>query len=123
MKRRLSGDTRLILWVCLGVLAVIVVSAFFAPAREDTDPVPSTWNSGSQGAKAAYLLLGQLGYATARWDKPAANLSETDAAHTTLVLAGTELPDVSKEKPGIAAFLTRGGRVVATGALLSLIHI
>ncbi|MGB0125447.1 MAG: DUF4350 domain-containing protein [Silvibacterium sp.] len=120
MNRRLSGDTRLILWVCLGVLVVIVVGAFFAPAREDTDPVPSTWNSGSQGSKAAYLLLGQLGYATARWDEPAANLSETDAAHTTLVLAETELPDISKEKPGIAAFLTRGGRVVATGALSGL---
>ncbi len=107
-------------WVCLGVLAVILVAAFFAPAREDTDTVPSTWNSGSSGAKAAYLLLGQLGYATERWDRPAAALSETDAAHTTLVLAEAELQDINKEKPGIADFLNRGGRVVATGALSAL---
>jgi hypothetical protein len=99
---------------------VIVVSGFYAPARVDDDPVPSTWNSGSRGAKAAYLLLGQLGYATARWDSPAAALSEKDAAHTTLVLAEAELSDINKEKAGIAAFLNRGGRVVATGAASAL---
>jgi predicted metal-dependent phosphoesterase TrpH len=118
--RKLSGDARLMLWVCAGVLAVIVVGAFFAPAREDTDPVPSTWNSGSQGAKAAYLLLGQLGYSAARWDKPAAALSEMNAAHTTLILAQTDLADANKEKAGIADFLNRGGRVVATGAMSAL---
>jgi len=103
-------------WVCLGVLAVILVGAFFAPAREDNDPVPSTWNSGSAGAKAAYLLLGQMDYKTERWDRPAAALSEVDATHTTLVLADSELADVSKEKAGVADFLNRGGRVLATGA-------
>jgi hypothetical protein len=120
MSRRLSGDARVMLWVCLGVLAVILATAFLAPAREDNDPVPSTWNSGSAGAKAAYLLLGQLGYTAERWNKPAAALSAIDAARTTLVLAGSELRDVGKEKAGIADFLHRGGRVVATGGLSAL---
>jgi hypothetical protein len=102
------------------VLALIVVAAALAPARDDNDPVPSTWNSGSHGAKAAYLLLGGLGYATVRWDRPAAELSSIDAAQTTLVLAESQMMDLGKEKEGIVGFLNRGGRVVATGALSGL---
>jgi Domain of unknown function (DUF4350) len=109
------------LWMSLGALAVILLGAFLAPAREDDDPVPSTWNSGSAGAKAAYLLLGQLGYTTARWERSAAALAEVDATHTTLVLAGSELKDILKEKAGTADFLKRGGRVVATGGLSALL--
>jgi hypothetical protein len=120
MNRRLSGDTRVIVWMCLGVLGFILVAAFLAPAREDNDPVPSTWNSGAAGAKAAYLLLGQLGYSTARWDEPSAVLSEVDAANTTLILAEAGLEDVGKEKAGITDFLHRGGLVVATGTLSAL---
>ncbi|MFZ0662687.1 MAG: DUF4350 domain-containing protein [Acidobacteriaceae bacterium] len=120
MSRRLTGDARVVVWVCAGVVAVILIGAFLAPAREDNDPVPTTWNSGSMGAKAAYELLGQLGYRTARWDRPSAALSEVDAVHTTLVLAGSQIMDLRREKAGIAAFLHRGGRVVATGALSAL---
>jgi hypothetical protein len=107
-------------WACAGVLAVILIGAFLAPARGDNDPVPSTWNSGSLGAKAAYELLGQLGYRTARWDKPAADLRGVDAARTTLVLAGAKVMDLRPEKAGIADFLKRGGRVVATGAMSAI---
>lgn len=121
MSTKLSGDMRVILWVCGGVLGLILVAAFLAPAREDNDPTPSTWNSGSAGAKAAYLLLGELGYAAERWDKPAAALNSVDAEHTTLVLAEPGFSDIGKEKAGIADFLNRGGRVVATGAVSSLI--
>ncbi|HEX5235363.1 MAG TPA: DUF4350 domain-containing protein [Silvibacterium sp.] len=120
MSGKLSADARLVAWACAGVLAIIVVAAVFAPAREDHDAVPSTWNSGSRGAKAAYLLLGQLGYETARWVRPAADLSAVDAAHTTLVLADAQLGDFGKEKAGIAEFLNDGGRVVATGTLSAL---
>jgi len=117
MSRRLSGDARVVLWVCLGIFAVILVGAFLAPAREDNDPIPSTWNSGSQGAKAAYELLAQLGDTTARWDKPAADLTQVNASRTTLILAGSERMELRTEEAGIVAFLRRGGRVVATGAL------
>jgi hypothetical protein len=120
VSRRLSGDARVVVWVCAGVLAVILVGAFLAPAREDNDPVPTTWNSGSQGAKAAFELLPQLGDRTARWDRPAAALREVDAPHTTLVLAGSQRMELREENPGITAFLHRGGRVVATGVLSAL---
>jgi hypothetical protein len=117
---RLTGDARVILWACAGVLVVILIGAFLAPAREDNNPVPTTWNSGSLGAKAAYELLGQLGYKTARWDKPASALSAVDAEQTTLILAESWMMDPHNEKAGIADFLKRGGRVLATGGLSAM---
>jgi len=114
---RPSGDIRLLIWVAAAALAVIVVGAFFAPAREDNNPTPSTDNSGSHGAKAAFLLLQQLGYQSSRWDRPAKDLSEIDASHTTLILADAYSTDVQAEQPGIDSFLRRGGRVLATGAI------
>ncbi|MGH9586333.1 MAG: DUF4350 domain-containing protein [Acidobacteriaceae bacterium] len=120
MSRRFSSDARLVLWVCLGIFVIILVGAFLAPAREDNDPTPSTWNSGSHGAKAAYELLAQLGDTTARWDKPAAALNQVNASHTTLILAGSQRMELRKEEAGVSAFLHRGGRVLATGALSAL---
>jgi len=117
MKRKIAGDTRILIGVTLAVLAVIIVGAFFAPARQDTDTTPSTDNSGAAGAKAAWLLLSQLGYRTERWDKPARDLSEVDAPHTTLIVAEAYPSDLRKEKPGIDDFLKHGGRILATGPI------
>jgi len=113
--KRLSGDARILVWVGVAVLIVIFVGAFLAPAREDSDLTPSIDNSGSHGAKAVWLLLGELGYKTDRWARPAKELSESDAAKATLILADAYPLDSLQERPGIADFLKRGGRVVATG--------
>jgi len=115
--KKLSGDARILLWVVVAALAVIVAGAFFAPAREDKDTTPSSDNSGSHGAKAAFLLLQQLGYRAERWDRPAKELTELDAPQTTLILAGAYPMDLLAERPGIENFLRHGGRVLATGAM------
>lgn len=115
--KNLSGDTRILIWVAAVVLMVIIAGAFLAPAREDNDVTPSTYNSGSHGAKAAWLLLGELGYKTDRWERPAKDLGEIDAPHTTLILADAYPLDALREKPGVEDFLKRGGRVLATGAV------
>lgn len=115
--KKLSNDSRILIAVTAAVAVVVVIGAFFAPAHEDNDFTPSTYNSGSHGAKAAFLLLGALGYKTDRWDRPSKDLSEVDAPHTTLILAEAYPFDLLKEKPGIASFLKRGGRVLATGVM------
>jgi hypothetical protein len=115
--KKLSGDIRILVWVAAAVLVVIVAGAFLAPAREDNDVTPNTYNSGSHGAKGAWLLLSDLGYKTDRWERSAKDLGEVDAPHTTLILADAYPLDALREKPGIADFLKRGGRVLATGAV------
>ena len=116
MRQKLGTDGRILIGISIGAVLIIMVGAFFAPARLDNDPTPSTWNSGSAGAKAAYLLLEQLGYRTQRIEESAAALDQVDAPHATLVLAEAQLQDYRTDIPVIAAFLRRGGHVLATGA-------
>jgi hypothetical protein len=122
--KKLSGDWKFLIGFSVAVLALIVITGILAPDREDRDPAPSTWNSGAAGAKAAYLLLGQLGYNEARWERPEAELSSIDAAHATLVLAEPSpsfaaLTDKNRQQPFLD-FLHRGGRIVATGAAVAI---
>lgn len=116
--RRLSRDTRLVLSSAIGMVAVIAAISIFSPETDNADPTPTTYNSGTNGAKAAYLLLQKLGYDAARWDRAISALSEVDAQHTTLILAepGFSGEDNDRAKPAIEDFLRRGGRVLATGA-------
>jgi hypothetical protein len=72
------------------------------------------------GAKAAFLLLNELGYKAHRWDKSTAALSATDAATTTLILAEPQMADERADRTALAAFLDRGGRILATGAVSAL---
>ncbi|HEY1757819.1 MAG TPA: DUF4350 domain-containing protein [Bryobacteraceae bacterium] len=117
--KKLTGDWKFLLVFSAVVLSLIIVTGILAPNNDDRDPTPSTWNSGAAGAKAAYLLLGRLGYNEARWERPEAELSTIDAAHATLIIAEPSpsfvaLTDKNRKQP-FEDFLHRGGRIVATG--------
>jgi hypothetical protein len=112
-----SRDKRVVLGILGAMLLLIIVFSVFSPANDDTDPSPTTYNSGSAGIKAAYLLLGELGYGAERWESPPGDLKSVDAAKSTLILAEPNLPTegAAEVKAQIADFLSRGGRVLATG--------
>src|SRR5580704_18234808 len=112
-----SSDRRVVLWILGGMVALIVAFSIFSPANDDSNPITTTYNSGSAGTKAAYLLLGELGYGAERWEAPPEDLKNVDAAKATLILAEPYFPtEGAKEvQAKIADFLSRGGRVVATG--------
>ncbi len=114
-----NRDRRTVLWLAAGALLLIVLTSVFAPATRDDDPTPSSYNTGTHGAKAAYLLLGVLGYTIQRSGvTSAAALDSVDAPHTTYILAGPNAPVEGAQKAEYAAvegFLQRGGRVLATG--------
>jgi len=112
-----ASDKKVLLWMGGGVLALIVVVAILAPRRNERNFRPAIDNAGSAGAKAAYLLLGQLGYKAQRWDAPEAGLDEVDAEHTTLIMADAVIPpkQLDQAKIAVQRFLQRGGRVLDTG--------
>jgi hypothetical protein len=112
-----NNDKRMLLWVGGGALLLIVIVSILAPKPDDKDPTPTTYNSGSAGAKAAYLLLPELGYKVERWDSPEEELDRVDAARTTLIMAdGVIDPDRQKiTETAVQRFLERGGRVLDTG--------
>lgn len=112
-----NHDRRMVLGLSIGVVLSIVAFSFLVPAADDTDPTPTTYNAGSAGTKAAYLVLGKIGYEAVRWDAPPRELKDVDAERTTLILAepGYSQESAKQLREDVTAFLQRGGRVVATG--------
>jgi hypothetical protein len=119
MSAAANADRRTVLWLAAGVVLLVVLTAIFAPVTRDDDPAPTTYNSGTHGAKAAFLLLGALGYDVSRSDQTLTSaLDGADAPHTSLILAGPNAPSEEAQRREYAAverFLRRGGRVLATG--------
>lgn len=113
-----NADRRAVLWVLGGIVLLVVLIALFSPTTGDTDPNPTTYNTGAAGWKGAYLTLERLGYRVSRATSPASMLDDVDAAHTTYLLAAPHTPaeDVQKrDYDAVERFLRRGGRVIATG--------
>jgi hypothetical protein len=112
-----SRDQRIVLGILAAMVALLVIVSIFSPANEDSNPSPTTYNSGSAGTKAAYLMLGELGYGAERWEASPDDLKNVDAAKATLILADPNFPteNAKQVQASIADFLSRGGRVLATG--------
>lgn len=111
------ADRRLL--VGAGTLAVLMAAATiaFAPANGFESTVPSSYDSGSGGARAAFLLLEQLHYPVRRWEESPLRLREADP-HAVLILAEpTELPENS-ERAALLRFVRNGGRVLFCGERL-----
>ncbi|SEB57079.1 DUF4350 domain-containing protein [Terriglobus roseus] len=114
-----SADRRIVLWLLAAVVVIVALTAFVAPVTHDDDPMPTTYNSGTHGAKGAFVLMGELGYEVSRSDVAATTaLDAADAPHTTYILAEPYAPAEGEQKQQYGAverFLQRGGRVLATG--------
>ena len=110
-------ERKVVLFFAGAVLLLIAVASLLAPPSDDSDKTPNTYNSGTAGTKAAYLLLGDLGFPTARWEQPPSQLAALDAPHTTLILAQPVVPveKLDDARAAISGFLNRGGRVLVTG--------
>jgi len=107
------GDRKLLL-VAAGVFVLLIVGAviFGKDAGEKSD-IPSTYSTASGGAKAAYLLLTQEGYKVQRFERSLDNLPQ--GAGQTLVLAEPFAAPTREERQRLQAFVSEGGRVIATG--------
>src|ERR1039458_6660952 len=87
-----NRERKLVLLFSGAVFLLIAAASLLAPPNDDSDKSPTTYNSGTAGIKAAYLLLGDLGYSTARWEQPPSQLGTQDASHTTLIFAQPTVP-------------------------------
>ena len=111
------SDRRIVLWMGAVILLLIVVVSVLAPNTADDDGRPTSYNSGPQGAKAAFLMLEAVGRTTSRWQRPIGDLGQVDASHTTLVLAAPAYSPTDQQAiaGGVKGFLERGGHVLTTG--------
>ncbi|HTJ30806.1 MAG TPA: DUF4350 domain-containing protein, partial [Acidobacteriaceae bacterium] len=116
-----SRDRRMLL-VLLGlILALFALLAFLTPGEDrDTDLLPSSYLTGTHGAKAAYTLLAENGYAIERWQNPLSDLAEQAGPSTVLILA-EPFPSETDDQRAVREILRKGGRVLATGVNGSLL--
>jgi hypothetical protein len=108
----MNSRDRALLLSCLGLAAaLIVVLAVFTPHEEDD--TPSTYNTDTHGAKAAYLMLTESGYRVERWTRPMSELGAAVDAHTVFI---SSAPDGAKPTAEVVrSVLDHGGRVLVVG--------
>lgn len=111
------SDRKIVMWMVAIIIVLIVAVSVLAPNSGEDNARPSTYNSGPNGAKAAYLTLQAIGKRSVRWERPLADLNKADASHTTLVLAQPLYTPMDHDRIAAAVkeFMVRGGRVLTTG--------
>ena len=114
MSLQLNRSDRKILLVASAIFIALICTALLATSPENNrQTLPTTYSTDSHGAKAAYLLLQEVGYHVDRWEQ---SLSEFSAGkNTTLILAEpARMPD-EKSVTALHHFIEQGGTVIATG--------
>ena len=97
------------------VLVLAIATSLLTPSRRGgRTGFPSSSSTSWDGAKAAYLLLEDLGYDIGRWDRSPTDL-ESESDKDVLILANPLQPPTSEETTALRRFLEGGGRIVATG--------
>jgi uncharacterized protein DUF4350 len=110
---RLSSGDRKILLIAAGAFVLLVALGFLlAPSNTDSE-VATTYSTASGGAKAAFMLLQELGYHVERWERPSSELAPDN--HTVLVIADPSTVPDGRQKAAIEKFIAGGGRVITTG--------
>ncbi len=110
------GDRKLLLIAGTILLLLISLTVVFAPSPDEGEGegIPTTYSTSKGGAQAAYVLLGELGYQTERWEKPPTELPP-NAEGKILILAGpSDFPD-KKEGDALLAFVRSGGWIIYAG--------
>ena len=111
-----SGDRKLLL-IAGGVLLLLIVSTLLlAPVPEETEGqgISTTYSSTANGARAAYELLGELGYQSERWERPPAELPSGGAGQILILAGPTDFPD-GQERDALLAFVRSGGWIIYAG--------
>jgi len=107
------GDRKL-LAIAGGVsFVVIALGVVLSFQVGDASENPTTYSVGSNGTKAAYLLLVRSGYHVRRWEESMLDLPAGEAG--TFILAEPQGAPTPEERSALAGFIEEGGRVIATG--------
>jgi uncharacterized protein DUF4350 len=112
------GDRKLL--AIAGVVSFVVIALGIVLSFHvgDASENPTTYSVGSNGAKAAYLLLARSGYRVQRWEQSLLDLPAGDPA--TLILAEPQGAPTPEERSALTEFIEEGGRLIATGTTAGL---
>ena len=121
MQSGLSSTDRKLLWGAAAIAALLLASmaAFSPSATGQAAAVPSSYDSTSGGALAAYLLLTDLHYSVRRWQEPPTAL-RAPGAGSLLILADPTGPPSSQDRAALLRYLESGGRILFSGPSIAL---
>ncbi len=110
------GSSDLTILIAAGILLSILAVVSFLIAPVDNSPgIPgSSYSPQPDGAKAAYLVLKELGHDVVRSFEPIATL-RIDPAKTILLLANPREKPSAGDQRALRSFVETGGVVVAFG--------
>ena len=109
------GDRKLLIVAAALLVGLGLAGYLLSPASLGSSAgFPSSYGTGASGAKAAYLLLGEMGYRVERWTASPDELP-ANSHGVVLVLAEPVIEPSSDEVSRLGAFIRRGGTVLATG--------
>lgn len=110
-----SGDRHLLIGAGIAMIVLFGLTFALAPApSQQSIGYPSSYSSEWAGAKAAFLLLNNLGYKAEHWERSPEELP-AEPQGTVLVLAEPFEQASSEERMAIRRFVSGGGRVLALG--------
>lgn len=110
-----SGDRHLLIGAAIAMIVLFGLTFALAPApSQQSIGYPSSYSSEWAGAKAAFLLLNNLGYKAEHWERSPEELP-AEPQGTVLVLAEPFEQASSEERMAIRRFVSGGGRVLALG--------
>jgi len=111
-----QGDRKLLL---IGAAILLVLTVGLAVVgvdpQEQGRSIPSTYSSGSGGARAAYLLLEELHNKVSRWERSPTELPG-DPQDAVLILADPMESPSKQERAALEDFVEEGGQVLFTGS-------
>jgi len=111
------ADQRLLLIAGGAFVLLLCGVVFLTPGSgEDAGVVPSTYSSGPGGARAAFLLLQQVGLPVERWENSPVDLPG-EGNGTVLILANPAERPNQAEHDALVRFVQSGGRVLFTGII------
>jgi hypothetical protein len=113
------ADRKLLVATAAVLIVLTAAMAFVSPPPSEQGPaIPSIFSTSPDGARAAYMLLKELGRNVQPWERPPTELPE-DAENAVLILANPIETPGEKEKKALEEFVENGGTILFTGPSVS----
>lgn len=113
---KLESTDRKILLAAMSILLVtVLITAVVSPGEDQSSPYPSPYSAASNGTKAAYALLSQVGYQVEHWRRSPAKLLERGTNTVLLVVVPTQNA-TADDRQQIRQYVQSGGRLLAIGS-------
>jgi hypothetical protein len=109
------SDRKLLIVAAVALLLLVGATAVLAPPQPAPAPAASSFSPGPDGAKAAYVLLGDLGYAMERWEQPLTELPEPAEGAVLILCDPAQGLEGDADRDHLMQFIRQGGRVLFAG--------